>query len=558
MKYLFNIVIFYFLSQQIWANASDSLLRKLEGTSAPYGRVLLLLEISDVYEFSDPVLSGTYVKQALTVAQNNSKKGKIYTFRRLEGICYYYLGVLERHKANFKEALHNYEMSIGILNGLSTAFPDSSGKTKVDQANVLNAIGNLHFLNQNYTAAYPYFKDALDIYYENKDTLKIAGTQMNVGAIYENTNKLDEALTQYLSSLKFYKQMNHERLLAVCLNNLGNVYKRQSRFALADSVYQISLKTRRQINDIKGASVVLNNLSELRLLQGKYVEALAYGKESLVHAQEVGNLSTMRHTYENISKAQAKLNLFKDAYENQVLLRQLNDSILGIEKQKALLEFQQKYETLLKENENVMLREKLVRRKFYISLLIGALVLAVFTFVLLLLISRAKNQALKQKQILLAKEQQITDLELQQQKELMELKSKELSSLTLQIINKNEALNNLKNRLSKIENSQYQSEMNAIMRDIEANFQLDDEWQKFKLHFEAVNNDFFDKLASRYPSLTQYEVKLCVYLKINLTTKEISQMLNTSVDAINKARQRLRKKLNIESETDLAAHFQSF
>jgi DNA-binding CsgD family transcriptional regulator len=558
MKYLFSILLGILVLQQLWANDADSLQRKLDETKNSYARILLLLKLSDVYEFSDPVLSGTYVKEALKISQNNSKKGKIYSFRRLEGICYYYLGILERHKANYKESLYDYEKSIGILNELAVAFPDSSGKTKTDQANVMNALGNLHYLNQNYAAAYPFFKDALAIYEANKDTLKIAGTQMNIGAIYEHTNRLKEALNQYVSGLKFYQLKNHKRLTAVCLNNIGNIYKRQSQFALADSAYKISLQTRWQLNDIKGASIVLNNLSELRLLEGKYREALAYGQESLAKAKEVGNLETMRHAYENISKIQAQLNLFKDAYESQLALRQINDSILGIEKQKALLEFQQKYETLLKENENAMLREKLVRRKFYITALLGALALAVFTFVLLLFIARSKNQALKQKQALLAKEQQITDLELQQQKELMELKNKELSSLTLHIINKNETLNTLKSRLSKIDNSQQNSEMNSILRDIDANFQLDDEWQKFKLHFEAVNNDFFDKLANRYPDLTQYEVKLCVYLKINLTTKEISQMLNTSIDAVNKARQRLRKKLNLESETDLTAHFQSF
>lgn len=558
MKVFLILYLNFTLLYTIRANEADSLQFVLKNTDDPYQKVLVLLRISDVYEFSDISLSRKYALDALTLAQRKSKKGKDYTFRRLEGISHYYLGILERHTANYQASLAGYEKAIRIFDELAASFPDSIKKTKVDKANVLNAIGNLQLLNQNYDKALTYFTSVLALYEEEKDTIRIAGTRMSMGAVFEQTNQLNEALKQYTRSLDLYKRKKHTRFIAVCLNNMGNIFKQLGKFTLADSAYTVSLHTRMQTNDIKGVSIVLNNLSELRLITGNYKEAILLGTESLEKSQEVGNLSTMRHTYENISKAQAKLGNYKAAFENQLFLRQINDSILGIEKQKAVLEFQQKYESLLKEKENVLLKDNLNRRKYSITILLIALVSVISISILLLLISRSRNVSLKQKQALQEKEKQLSEMELVQHKELSELKSKELSSLTLQMINKNEALNNLKNKLQEIQNTGNVNNLNPILNSIESNFQLDDEWQRFKLHFEAVNNQFFDKLNKSYPDLTSYEIKLCVYLKIGLTTKEISQMLNTSIDAVNKARQRLRKKINIDSTTDLAAHFQSF
>jgi DNA-binding CsgD family transcriptional regulator/Flp pilus assembly protein TadD len=558
MKWFLIICLNFILLYTILATEADSLQLILKNSASPYQKVFVLLKISDVYEFSDISLSRKYVLDALTLAQSKGKNGKNYSFRRMEGISHYYLGILEKHTANYQASLAGYEKALAIFDELALSFPDSIKKTKVDKANVLNAIGNLQLLNQNYDKALSFFKSVLTLYEEENDTIRIAGTRMSMGVVYEQTNQLNEALKQYTLSLNLYQLKKHQRFIAVCLNNMGNIYKQQGKFALADSAYLVSLQTRRQTNDIKGVSIVLNNLSELRLITGNYLEAIFFGEESLERSHEVGNLSTMRYTYGNISKAQAKLGNYAEAYQNQLVLRQINDSILGIEKQKALLEFQQKYESVLKEKENVLLKDNLLRRKYSITILLGALISVISISVLLLLISRSRNISLKQKQALQQKEQQLSEMELLQHKELSELKSKELSSLTLQMINKNEALNNLKNKLQEIQNSGNVTNLNPILNSIESNFQLNDEWQRFKLHFEAVNNHFFDKLNNSYPDLTSYEIKLCVYLKIGLTTKEISQMLNTSIDAVNKARQRLRKKINMDSTTDLAVHFQSF
>jgi FixJ family two-component response regulator len=72
-------------------------------------------------------------------------------------------------------------------------------------------------------------------------------------------------------------------------------------------------------------------------------------------------------------------------------------------------------------------------------------------------------------------------------------------------------------------------------------------WEQFVTHFNEVNNDFLKKLKAAYPSVSSTDIKVCTYLKLNLSTKEIAQLMNISVRGVEISRYRLRKKLQIPS-----------
>jgi len=83
-----------------------------------------------------------------------------------------------------------------------------------------------------------------------------------------------------------------------------------------------------------------------------------------------------------------------------------------------------------------------------------------------------------------------------------------------------------------------------------------DIWTEFELRFQQVYNDFYDKLQEKFPNLSSNEKKLCAFLKLNMTTKEISAITYQSVNSIVVARSRLRKKLDIETEESLISYLQ--
>ncbi len=79
----------------------------------------------------------------------------------------------------------------------------------------------------------------------------------------------------------------------------------------------------------------------------------------------------------------------------------------------------------------------------------------------------------------------------------------------------------------------------------------DDEWNDFKKKFEFVHRGFFARLRHKYADLTEGEMRLMALLKLNLSSKEIANMLGISADSVIKSRYRLRKKIGIDSEQPL-------
>ena len=76
-------------------------------------------------------------------------------------------------------------------------------------------------------------------------------------------------------------------------------------------------------------------------------------------------------------------------------------------------------------------------------------------------------------------------------------------------------------------------------------------WEEFEIRFKEVHKDFYSELHKAHPDLTLNEVKICAFLRLNMSTKEISAITHQSVKSINMARFRLRKKLEIDRDENL-------
>ncbi len=135
-------------------------------------------------------------------------------------------------------------------------------------------------------------------------------------------------------------------------------------------------------------------------------------------------------------------------------------------------------------------------------------------------------------------------------------KNSQLASATMHLVQKTEILNKIKNDLVNIETEtpgEVKKKIKQISRTIESNIQLDESWVQFETYFDQVHENFFKRLREKFPKLTPKDQKLCAYLRMNLSTKEIAPLLNISVRGVEISRYRLRKKLAIDSEVNLVA-----
>ena len=128
-------------------------------------------------------------------------------------------------------------------------------------------------------------------------------------------------------------------------------------------------------------------------------------------------------------------------------------------------------------------------------------------------------------------------------------KNRELAISTMSIIKKNEFLNSLKDQLKEVENI---PKIKSVIHTINRNINNTDDWKFFQEAFNNADKDFLKKVKDKHPELTPNDLKLCAYLKLNLSSKEIAPLLNISVRSVEVKRYRLRKKMSLPRDYGLS------
>ena len=133
----------------------------------------------------------------------------------------------------------------------------------------------------------------------------------------------------------------------------------------------------------------------------------------------------------------------------------------------------------------------------------------------------------------------------------IESKNRELAISTMSMIKKNTLLGSIKDELINVNEL---SEVKNVIRNIDKNINDSDDWTYFEEAFNNADKDFLKKIKELHPKLTPNDLRLCAYLRLNLSTKEISSLLNISAKSVEIKRYRLRKRMNLEHKTNLVGY----
>ena len=136
----------------------------------------------------------------------------------------------------------------------------------------------------------------------------------------------------------------------------------------------------------------------------------------------------------------------------------------------------------------------------------------------------------------------------------IENKNRELAISTMSMIKKNTLLGSIKDELLNLKDP---SEIKKVVRHIDKNINNDDDWNFFEEAFNNADQDFLKKIKDIHPSLTPNDLRLCAYLRLNLSSKEIASLLNISSKSVEIKRYRLRKRMNLEHGTNLISYILS-
>lgn len=202
-----------------------------------------------------------------------------------------------------------------------------------------------------------------------------------------------------------------------------------------------------------------------------------------------------------------------------------------------------------------------IEKPWYLKPLAIVLYAILALSLILLLQHFNKKHYKKQQQKLVAKKERELKLEqLENKRQLIQFKNKnlqldidnknrELGMATMNLVKRNEFLNNIKDELS---NSKSLNEVKNVVKLINSSLNNTSDWKLFEEAFNNVDKDFMKKIKALHPSITPNDLRLCAYLRLNLSSKEIAPLLNISHKSVEVKRYRLRKKMGLDHDQSLS------
>ncbi len=246
-----------------------------------------------------------------------------------------------------------------------------------------------------------------------------------------------------------------------------------------------------------------------------------------------------------------ELSDYKSAFYALDKARKLQSSVFEGRMDKQINEMTAKYDLKLKEQEIIKIQHlnKIQKqRAFYLSLLSIALIITLF---ILIYIFRLKQKIRQQAQMIISQENAELKADLDFKHEELLYKSRELSKATSNIISFNEALKEIKQAVLK-------NDTKSALEIINANRNLEHNWDKFQFSFEQVYPNFMGRLRQKFRNLTKNDGKLCAFLLMEMKTREIADITGISESSVSKSRNRLRKKLNLDKGEDISQFLKRF
>ncbi len=192
---------------------------------------------------------------------------------------------------------------------------------------------------------------------------------------------------------------------------------------------------------------------------------------------------------------------------------------------------------------------------------ISYLILILISLTLLPLIQRKKHRKEKliiyeKKELALKiKDEEITKLEHEKLKTELDSKNDQLTTITMHLVKNNDFIKDIQNNIvSSLNQVDSKKELKRIIKTIDKELSNNDSWDQFAYHFDQVHGNYLKKLSEKNIKLSPREIKLAAFLRMNMSSKEISKMLNITSRGVELARYRLRKKLKLEREQNLVEY----
>lgn len=561
----------------------DSLLTSLKVTKDKNEKVLLHCQIASAYRYENldtaffyaesgyklakKINSSTGIAEsASTIAKlhitgNDLDQAKVYYQEAVDKYllanklfehtqCRMILGNIELAKGQYYEAFEIYDSCLpaAIENNYADILP-----------HLYNNIGVIFLELEDYDQAVPSLEKAYDMFESQNDPYNSSHAANNLAYIYHAKGEQEKAINKYLSIVPIYLKEGFWTNLAELYTSVSVIYLDQGMQDKANEYISLAKNILENNSDnfIGPSSMiearVYSTASGIEYKNENYPSAIDYAKKSLQLAIPNYYQGSIINSARQLSNSFYALGQADSAFFYSQMYIQYQDSLVNSKgiNEVTQLRMQKDFEAklLAAELENTKKNAALKQRE------IIYVVSVIFTLMLIsLLVLLFMNQRKKVKASMLRRE----NLELEQDKlqQQVSYKNKELALNMMYLSEKNEFITMIAKKLEGIK-TDTRRENRIVIQQLINELRKNSEnksWDEFEVRFMEVHADFYKALNEAFPDLTPNEKRLCAFLRLNMTTKEISSITHQSVPSINMARFRLRKKMLMERDENLISY----
>jgi tetratricopeptide (TPR) repeat protein len=444
-----------------------------------------------------------YVTKSLNeyklLEKTNPKKALIGRYKCLQLISTIYV-----RQKKYDEAMELSEEVVEELKGKN----DTSGTLGL----AYNTLGSLYELKKDKAKAEEYYTLALKDFEDGLNVAYLPSSYCRIGEIAKGKNDKDLSSLYFKRALEIAENSENKQAQVTALIAMGNWFLTFESDMLQAEIY------------FNKARIIAVPLSD-KTFEIKSIEALIELKKKQGDFKEVSQL------------------------QNQVIA--IKDSFFSFEREQIVKSLEVQFEVSEKNRKlELVSAEKEVSNltNYFLAILLLVL-LIVFAIVYFFLkrINKRDKQLLKTKEELVNLMEEQKQLKEQQFQNDIEYKESQLSAVTIQMLEKNELLEEIKT----IVNTKEPTSEKDLKKLISKYTIHDNNWKDFDNYFESVNKNFYTRLKQKYPDISSNDLKICALIKLNLSIKEMASILNISPDSVKTARHRLRKKLQLSTEENL-------
>ena len=504
-----------------------------------------------------PVLSLSYLEDAMYEYELIKKEGIVFSNSQptQQPWLTINIGNIFFNQGQYQKALERYELSMTYFSQLDSLLPKIRGLSTT-----YNNIALVHIELQNYNIALENITKAYNLREKyNFNPIDIAHSFKSLSELYFIWNMQEkgnlylgktDSINKVIQEQKLSKYKDFDELVfKLSENYVGNCYEYKGEYLSNQKRYEQALEAYNKASSYYGEFTfqkvsLINKKANVYYMLAEYENCLKAVEECILLSKEQNLQKQIEIALELKIKA---LNMLGLSSEIELLVEEIlenKDYRYSVQVSQLLSGLESKNEILIKKRE-IEDEKRKNSRIIFISIIV-ILILAIASVYFL-----SRKVYLDKQMIISSQNEKIAKSEL-------EHKKRELAAISTNIVQENEQVSNilkdLKYYSSLLKSEKDRNSFSPLIKSINRLLSEKRKEDLYSDQFNAAYPGYLEYLTRTYPDLTTADLKLCTFLRMNLNTKEIAEIMGLSVRSIESRRYRLRKKLNLSKEEDLVSN----